>query len=364
MSKIVFVFFVLLFSCSNNSAQVNSSNEPDAPEQVVLKEYLFFNEDDSRIYQCEFRGKHSVDTVISKKNRINEEFGFYPWEYDPPFFFIYTNSFLGGISIIRNDSVFFKEVEMENQLVNLKSLEIEFLFPPLVETGAIYTTKNLFGRKIEYEIIEITNLSVLDNKYEDCIHIRKTVYYEDSEEVDNAWLAKDIGLVKWQKSTGRIELLQEFIPGIKSVSETAINGKLYFNSQGKQLYESELQESHKTNSDFTTAIYDGDGLLIREDYYGTSGEMGIKFITYEYNQDQFLVKELYHYTGSMKPDAEIKSIWLNEYYYDENGLLIETKHKFDVNDMEYYKTKKFEHLKQTEVGDLRHSKRHPMLKKS
>jgi hypothetical protein len=202
---------------------------------------------------------------------------------------------------------------------------------------------------------------VLGVKYEDCLQIRKTVNWGSSSDIDIIWLAKNIGVVKWKKSTGRVELQEKFISGGDELPQFGEYGKIYLNSKGIQLFESEMLESYKINSDFSTAQYDKSGKLIREDFYGSAGEMGIKFITYEYNADNLLVKELYHYTKSIKVEADVKSVWLNEYIYDNNGKLIETRYKFDIEDEEWDDTREYDHLDYKDVSELRFSKRHPLI---
>jgi len=360
MKKYIIAITILIFSCKSNSAQETdtASNQLINKSTVILKEYLFFNENDTRVYECTFRDKKSIDTVIIKTFKIENEVSFYPWENDKQFFFISTNSFLGGTSILRNDSLFFKAVEKESSLIKLTSPELKLLFPNIIEIGQTYSSVNIYDKKVEYKIISKTDITILDIKYNDCIHIRKTEYWDKNKNVDNIWVAKNVGVVKWERSTGRVEQLKQFIPNNSIIKEKTNSGPIYLNSEGKKIYESEMLESYKVNSDFSTAIYNDNGYLIREDFYGITGEMSIKYIIYKYDNDGLLIQELYHYNANLEKDSQPNKIWLNEYIYDEMGKLIETRYKFNIEDKEWDDSRKHEHLTQQDVSNLRYSKRH------
>lgn len=356
MHRFLFIVFILLFACNNN-AQENSDSDLNNSETIEIKDYLFFNEGDTRIYECEFNGKNTIDTVIIKGVNIGGEEGFYPWKNDQ-LYFIFSNSFLGGITVVRDGSIYFKEVYEADQIINIVPEDLKILFPASVEFGTIYKTENHFGYKVEYKVIQKESVKILGTKYPDCIKITKTSYWDEKQNVDQIWLAKDVGLIKWKRSTGRVELLQNFKNEVIDKKEQS--GKIYVNSKGKQVDESELIESNKHNSDFSMAEYDDNGRLIREEFFGTTGEMGIKFITYEYNEKGLLVKELYHYTESIDPEKPIKSIWLNQYFYNQDDKLIQSKHKFDVNDEDFYDIREYDELPSSDVANLIYSKRHPL----
>jgi len=360
MKKYIIAITILIFSCKSNNAQETDTTSDQLIKQstVILKEYLFFNENDTRVYECTFGSKESIDTVIIKTFKIENEESFYPWENDKPYFFISPNSFLGGTSILRNDSLFLKAVEKESSLIKLKSLEFKLLFPNIIEIGQTYNSVNIYDKKVEYTIMSKTDITILGTKYNDCIHIRKTEYWDKNKNVDNIWVAKNVGVVKWERSTGRVELLKKYIPNNSFIIEKTNYGPIYLNSEGKKIYESEMLESYRVNSDFSTAIYNDNGYLIREDFYGITGEMSVKYITYKYDNDGLLIQELYHYNASLEINSQPNKIWLNEYIYDEVGKLIETRYKFNIEDKEWDDSRKYDRLTQQGVSNLRYSKRH------
>lgn len=86
--------------------------------------------------------------------------------------------------------------------------------------------------------------------------------------------------------------------------------------------------------------YDSQNRITKEEYFNcdgeiaTTGEMGIRYITYKYNSEGNLIEEIYHYTGVVNPDAEPKYKWVNEYHY-ENKQLKMSRYKFDINSEKY-----------------------------
>lgn len=92
--------------------------------------------------------------------------------------------------------------------------------------------------------------------------------------------------------------------------------------------------------------------IIKEEFFNSNnetailGDQGIKFITYEYNKNNQLTREIYHYTWVLKPDTPAKTKWINEYYYDEHGILTSSRYKFNSKSKEYDGESKFEYLKE------------------
>lgn len=133
----------------------------------------------------------------------------------------------------------------------------------------------------------------------------------------------------------------------------------YLNSKGKEIYESRNYFYNSKNQVEkmvrSTGIskygserpgmvkydYDKKGRITKESYFKTTGEpqiigeMGIKFITYKYNENDQPIESIFHYTGTMKVEDPAKTLWLNEYIYDEKGVLTESRYKFDINDADY-----------------------------
>jgi len=92
---------------------------------------------------------------------------------------------------------------------------------------------------------------------------------------------------------------------------------------------------------------------------GAIGEMRIEYIIYNYHSQNNLTEELYYYNGRKNNKGEIEfKIWINEYKYSKSNQLIESKHKMDSNDSEYYKTTSFLDKEKVDISKLRYSKRH------
>lgn len=324
----------------------------DSKSGLNLFDYIFFNKGDYAVYEGKFRNKTSIDTIITKAFQVEGTEGFYAWKNDPPSYMIGPNSFLGGISTVKNDSIFFKAVSWEYNLIKVQKEDFKFLFPKTVFIGESFETENKFGKKMTYKIVDTTSIQVKSNNYSGVLIMEKAVHWDNKINRDTIWLAPSIGCVKWKRSTDRIERLIDYGHNESEGEYTGPSGRIYVNSFGAYQWESEMLDSYHVNSDFSTATYNSEGFLIKEEFYGPTGEMGIEYITYEYDADGNLMKELYFYGDN---------IWVNLYIY-ENGKLVRSKHKFDVNDADFYKVIEFDHLDPEETDKERYSTRHKMRK--
>ena len=87
--------------------------------------------------------------------------------------------------------------------------------------------------------------------------------------------------------------------------------------------------------------YDKKGRISKEEYFSSEGgntivgEMGIKYIAYKYGINGLLKESTFHYTGTTNINDEPKKIWVNEYLYDTEDRLIESRYKFDINQKDY-----------------------------
>jgi hypothetical protein len=118
---------------------------------------------------------------------------------------------LGGYVSI-NGSVYSIEVKHPEDIINIDFGQFQLLLPHhlkinqkiefLIEDGECIETLTFIG----YESIQVPA-----GFFKDCLKItkeKKWITGEDDKDI--VWLARDVGLVKWQKSTGRIDVLVSY----------------------------------------------------------------------------------------------------------------------------------------------------------
>ena len=373
MKKLIYLIFLLNFYSCVSNAQTNTN---DAKIKVDISNYFFFNEGDKRIYKSQYIPKQIIrngvsnnfkdvvtvfDTVIVRTIQINGVNHFYFWENDPPIYYIFTNSYLGGVSSLKKGNLYFSAVSQESDLLNKKEEQLKLLFPKQILSGVDYNTEGIYKTKITYNLLRKETITVENIVYKNSIVMTKTEFFENSKSTDTLWFAPETGLIKWKRSTGRIEVLKQFTPSNDDIKTHSIKekGKTYINSKGKSVKASELTDAYKFNGDFSTAEYNSDGYLIKEDFWGTTGEMEIDFIIYKYDSNNNLIEELYYYNSHKDSKGKIiYKIWVNEYIYSKSNKLIESKSKFEINDSDYYEINSYLENDNAEVNKLRYSKRH------
>lgn len=376
MKTTIYIFLLVIIGSCESKAQSNDVVEEKSTIEVNINDYIIFNEGDTRIYKCQHIPPQIItngvsnnytdivttfDTSIIKSIEIDGLKHFYTWENDPPYYNLFFNSILGGLSISKEDGLHFATIDKEGDLLSIPSDSLKLLFPNSIKKGVDYNTLSQYGNTITYRLVDNGEIQIEGIRYINTITVTRTTYYDDSESIDSLWLAPKLGLVRLKKSTGRTENLTSFEPAKdqnKVITELD-NGILYTNSSGVVVKESQLTDAYKVEGDYSTPTYNKNGYLVKEDFWGKLGEMGIEYITYNYDEKNNLIEELYYYDSRKNSSGEIVfKIWINQYEYSQSNHLIGSKHKMDSNDAEYYKTNSFREENKVDVSKLLYSKRH------
>lgn len=267
--------------------------------------------------------------TLSIKNYQNKNYNcYYFWENDPPFYFVGFNIFFWGACMYKDSSLYICPISEESEIPDLKEENFILLFPSILKKGFINTLIYSDNRKIKYTILGKDKITVNNNEYKDCIKILIEDSWDNKTPSSGyVWLKKGIGVVKWQRPTGKIHELLEYSE-IEYVIIKNDSQYVYFNSKGDEKLQSELLEGQKMNSEYSRAIYNTKGQLIEELYFGSTGEMEITSIDYKYNDKSQLIQEIYHYNKN--------KLWVSDFIYDSNGKLIEYRSKMSIEDSDYY----------------------------
>jgi hypothetical protein len=120
--------------------------------------------------------------------------------------FIGTNNFFQSVFLFKNDSIYFLPTNYKNEINDLNINKFKFYFPKILhkkDTVSYYTSKiynKLTGFRLED--IEINN-----KRLKKCLYIKQIQTYGQFPDtsISEAWFNKKYGLVKWIRSTGRVE---------------------------------------------------------------------------------------------------------------------------------------------------------------
>lgn len=102
----------------------------------------------------------------------------------------------------------------------------------------------------------------------------------------------------------------------------------YKNSQGEKKSIQELPTPH-IQSDYSRPVYDYQGKLVQENFWGCAGKQCIKRIEYAYNAKKQLIRQTLYYTGTTNAQDVAKHQAVTQFLYDTTGklskLIITTK---------------------------------------
>lgn len=324
-------------------------------DTIDISQYLIVSPGITYVFDCVFTQRNTgerievQDTLILKERQNNGDSYFYYWENSPPYFSIFANSFIEGAFRIKNERYEYLPLDYEREVATTEKAPIE-LFPVQIKFETIYRSRSMSDDPVLY---------YFTNQDEDSIILleKATKYETGTIAIDSIWLKMDLGVIRYLRSTGRNEVLTEHWR--KQPKKIPKSGVIYTNDAGLQLNESELTRGDLLHSEFSTPLYDSDCKLLKETFFGTTGEMGVKYITYEYDGG-LVVRELYHYTGRINPEAQVKYIWINEYSYYPSGNIKSIREKMNSNDDTYYREESYLDSEEHTLEEERFSSRHSL----
>lgn len=241
-------------------------------------------------------------------------------------YYIDHNIFFNGACQYRADGLYVAETEEEARVPELKENDFRLLFPNEIYPGFSITLAYGSKRTIKFTVEGTESVRIDDRIHENCLRIRLDDSFAE-EHPNIVWLKKNNGMIKWNKSTGRID---EMI-GICEKTTHSDNHEPqyeYYNKNGDKKLSSEMVEGQKHNSQYSRAVYNSNGLLSEEVFYGSTGEMEASSIDYVYNDKQQLVSTTMHYSHN--------GLWVDEFFYDQKDRLIEYRSKIHQKDDDYY----------------------------
>ncbi|MFZ5554877.1 MAG: hypothetical protein ACOZCO_17335 [Bacteroidota bacterium] len=207
--------------------------------------------------------------------------------------------------------------------------------------------KAFYGHDIEMTVIGKDSVKIDSTIYLDCIKVQFEQIVDTSKYLlKYAWFCKGIGIIKYEGIRGwKKELigLREYKPFEYGEYDT-----LYHNTTGycfttKELITMEIDYGGQ----FSKAVYNKKGLLVKQIYYRPHTDLKVKFITYEYDKSNKLKKETLYCAN--------KQTFLTEFEYDDNGRLIKATCMQNKYDDKYYDIWYYKYDKDSKKFGMNHS---------
>jgi hypothetical protein len=188
--------FIFLHSCGT----INTAGYFNLPENQVEHYTGYF---------ASIHGDSVIDTthIIYQATDIDGYKAFYAietkdtLEYDPS---IGSRHFLFSSLIFYNDTVFIAPVYWKSGLNKLRFTDFRYKIPPRLAKKESITIID-GEKKMRSQGFSHTTLTTNNKKYEDCLTFTIKEIWPGKTYTGKVWLHKKYGLLKWIRSTGRVD---------------------------------------------------------------------------------------------------------------------------------------------------------------
>jgi hypothetical protein len=115
-----------------------------------------------------------------------------------------SGSFCNGVFYYNNGEFVFSPLFWKYELKEANLDYFEPLFPAKISFDTIYKYQN-GEEKRKFKFIGFEDLHIKGNLYKDCVKLLVTQDWKTAQYFDTVWFFKGIGVIKWLRSTGRLE---------------------------------------------------------------------------------------------------------------------------------------------------------------
>lgn len=203
-----FINFIFLFHCFCVDAQ---------HVRVNFVDYLKPNVD-TLVYNCVYNsfhanGSHETITLAVRRIKIGEDTAFYlSSRTDTSGQWSWLNHFTGSAMIFKIDTVLFAALHEGRRIRELKRMNFQRFLPPLEVFSEPYEIAGVkwdrFVNRILIKNFRFEDLTIGDTTLKKCLRLNLIAYDRLKRPDDSTiWLYHGFGVVKWIRSTGRMEVL-------------------------------------------------------------------------------------------------------------------------------------------------------------
>jgi len=151
-------------------------------------------------------GYGELDTNICKTRKLNRKDIFYFAECYNKFDIVSigTTMFGAGIYFYQKDSLFTIEADYEKDIKDKELGDAALLIPALIKPGDSSILDFGMNRQV-FTFLKREDLKIGAITHKDCIKFKITEYWPDTIYIGYVWLKKNFGLIKWMRSTGKVD---------------------------------------------------------------------------------------------------------------------------------------------------------------
>jgi hypothetical protein len=117
---------------------------------------------------------------------------------------VLCNSFAQGAVYYENGSLMYSPIFHVQDLKIANLYYFEALFPEEVQIDSAYRYKD-GNKKLIFRFMGTESLNIRGREFKDCLKLEVTEDWPTAHYVSTVWFHKGLGVVKWHRSTGRLE---------------------------------------------------------------------------------------------------------------------------------------------------------------
>ena len=167
-------------------------------------------------YRGNYRGKIDFSTYKVQAQLINDSVKVYYFieksDLEKEFAIIGSNMFGLGTYLFSEGNLWTINASWKRNLSSIDIGQKQKLLPSILvpgETCKITGTNSNPIYKITIDLPE--DITVPAGTFKNCLKINMVIYWSSGEEyISNIWLAENVGLVRWQRDTGKVEELVNY----------------------------------------------------------------------------------------------------------------------------------------------------------
>jgi hypothetical protein len=188
-----------------------------ASQTENISQYFPLNEGDVYTYHGKYKNKNYNNSYLVRSfTRSNRQklYYFQKGIIKQNNTLIKNNMFGNGLYFVNENQLWTLEALSDFELFKLDYNKKQRLLPEDLSIGNKITfDSNFYNSKDTIEILSYEDINVPAGQFKNCLKLKITSHWNKGDIYESyVWLAKNVGLVKWIISTGRVDELVKYQP--------------------------------------------------------------------------------------------------------------------------------------------------------
>ena len=210
---LTFCYMLMVVGCVNHSPS--------------LSDYFPLEDDSKYTYQGSLDdGRIDIGTIVVRSHQLPDGIQVYYFDDGNGISFCDSNMFGSGLYLFDKSGLWTIESAYEDELENLSISDKHLLIGSGLQAGTTFPFHDENLNPMRTLFVEgFQDVRTPAGEFKNCLKLQVTTKWPDGKEYKSfVWLAEDIGLVKWHRSSGRVDELIEYLitdgkEGAWSISE-------------------------------------------------------------------------------------------------------------------------------------------------